>query len=77
MSLKGFILGNIIKWGLKTMGIFDFLKGKKTYIVGAVAAIFTFCNASGLYPVSPETEKLVWGILSALGLMTVRAGIKG
>ena len=76
MSIKGFILGNIIKWGLKTMGIFDFLKGKKTYIVALVAAVFAFCNASGVYPVTPETEKLVYAVLSAMGLGTLRAGVK-
>lgn len=49
----------------------EFLKGKKTYIVAGVAfGYLVVCQFTGK---SPSTE--IMGILGALGLATLRAGV--
>lgn len=49
----------------------EMLKGKKTYIVAAIAGILAVADALG-YPV-PQP---VYALLAALGLSTTRAAIK-
>jgi hypothetical protein len=56
--------------------ITDFLVGKKTYIVLAVALIFNLGVALGFWPVDNQTWGVVDSILIFLGLGTVRAGMK-
>lgn len=53
--------------------LFDFLAGKKTYIVAAVLAIVNFGVAMGW--ISPENLEQINVILVALGLGAIRAGI--
>ena len=51
----------------------DFLQGKKTYIVMSIGVI-----ANGLFAMGYIDEKLITlidGIVAALGLGTIRAGI--
>ena len=48
----------------------QFLNGKKTYIVALATAALAFAQAMG-YPI-PEW---VYGVLGALGLGTLRAGV--
>jgi hypothetical protein len=48
----------------------EFLKGKKTYIVATVAAATAFAGAMGW-----EIPGVVWELLGAVGLMTVRAAL--
>ena len=63
-------LKQIAKEG-KMKKFLDFLKGKKTYIVALVVGAGAAATALG-YTV-PEW---VYGILGALGLTTLRAGVK-
>ena len=53
--------------------LLDILKGKKTYLVVAVAFILAGCNAVGWID-QPTTEK-IYGILGFLGLGFLRAGV--
>lgn len=48
----------------------EFLKGKKTYIVGAVTFILGGLQALG-YPIPAE----VYALLAGLGLAALRAGV--
>lgn len=50
--------------------MFDFLKGKKTYLVALAAAILAGLEAYGI-----SIPAYVYTGLAALGLGTVRAGI--
>jgi len=50
--------------------MFDFLHGKKTYLVAAIAGGLAVAEALG-YPVPPY----VYAVLGALGLTTTRAAI--
>lgn len=50
--------------------MFNFLKGKKTYIVALITAIIAGAQALG-YNIPNE----VYAILGALGLSTLRAGV--
>ena len=50
----------------------EWLKGKKTYITAIVYAIAVALNETGVYVV-PE---YVFQILAAIGLITLRAGVK-
>lgn len=51
--------------------LLEFLTGKKTYIIAVGIAVATLLPAFGV--IVPE---YVWGILAALGLGAIRAGIK-
>jgi hypothetical protein len=53
--------------------LIEFLKGKKTYVVGLLMAFGTFAQAVGWID-TPTWEK-VMGILAALGIVALRAGI--
>jgi hypothetical protein len=50
--------------------IMECLKGKKTYFVATVAAAAAFAGAMGW-----EIPSVVWELLGAVGLITVRAAI--
>jgi hypothetical protein len=50
--------------------VMELLKGKKTYIVATVAAATAFVGAMGW-----EVPSVVWELLGAVGLATVRASI--
>jgi hypothetical protein len=50
--------------------IMELLKGKKTYIVATVAAATAFAGSMGW-----EIPSVVWELLGAVGLVTVRAAI--
>jgi len=58
------------------MGIKQLLEGKKTYIVALVAAAIEFAKYSGVIELSPDQEQMIWAVLGALGLSTMRAGMK-
>ena len=62
---------NQLKKEGKMNKILEFLKGKKTYINALLIGACAAAQALG-YPI-PEW---VYGILGALGLVTLRAGIK-
>ena len=51
----------------------DFLKGKKTYIVGAVMVVVAGLAAQGY--ISQTTLTTLESVLTGLGLWTLRAGI--
>lgn len=51
----------------------EFLKGKKTYIVAALAGLATALHYAGLLETS--TLNTVLGFLGAGGLATLRAGV--
>ena len=50
-----------------------FLKGKKTYIVAAAVAVLGALQGLDIF-VMPEWS---WGILAAIGLGSLRAGVTG
>lgn len=54
-------------------GILKLLKGKKTYLVAASMAIMVFLQQSNI--IDAETAKMIYGILGALGLGTLRSGV--
>ena len=49
----------------------EWLKGKRTYITAIVYAVAAVLNETGIYVV-PE---LVFQVLAAIGLITLRAGV--
>lgn len=54
-------------------GVFDWLAGKKTYIVailGAVLSALLACNV-----IDTKTAEVIAGVLAALGLGTMRAAV--
>lgn len=51
----------------------NFLKGKKTYIIAVLIATTTFLLHAGL--INDEIYKTIIGLLGALGLSTLRAGV--
>lgn len=53
--------------------LFDFLRGKKTYLVAAAAILYLLVCQFADRPMSPE----IMGVFGALGLTTLRAGIGG
>lgn len=50
--------------------MFDFLKGKKTYLVAATAAVLAALSASGI-----AIPVWVYPLLGSLGLGSLRAGV--
>jgi len=52
-------------------GFMDWLSGKKTYVVGAIAAAVGIAAACGV-AIAPA----IYPVLGALGLATMRAGVK-
>jgi len=52
----------------------DFLKGKRTYIIGAILAVAYFAQYTGL--VTQDTYNSVLHLLGPLGLMSLRAAMK-
>ena len=76
MGIKEWFIKRAVKKGVKKFKkenptMFNFLSGKKTYIVAVLTAVGGVLAAFGY--VIPE---YVWPILGALGLGAVRAGIK-
>jgi len=53
--------------------ILEFLKGKKTYLVAVGLAILTFLLNAGI--IDQATYDQIYGYLTALGLLTLRAGV--
>lgn len=51
----------------------EYLKGKKTYIVGVAAAITVGAQVAGL--ISPDTANTLLSMLGVGGLITLRAAI--
>lgn len=51
--------------------VLDWLKGKRTYITAVVYAVAAVLSETGVYVV-PE---LVFQVLAAIGLITLRAGV--
>lgn len=51
--------------------VLDWLKGKRTYITAIVYAVAAVLSETGVYVV-PE---LVFQVLAAIGLITLRAGV--
>jgi X-X-X-Leu-X-X-Gly heptad repeat protein len=49
-----------------------FLSGKKTYIVAGIAFVLAVCEATGVFSMPPEG----WQVLAAIGLGTLRSGVK-
>ena len=75
-KLNGFLAKYIIVHKVKTMKkLMDILNGNKTYVIAAAAALIEFCKLSGLVEITPDVEKLIWSILAALGVGTLRHGI--
>lgn len=56
------------------MDIIKFLDGKKTYIIAGAVALVTFALAMGW--VSQELANIIYGLLGAGGLFTMRSAIK-
>lgn len=54
----------------------QFLQGKKTYIVAFLFAAFNFAKIMGWITVSDEIISLIDPVLIALGIGSLRAGIK-
>lgn len=55
------------------VNMLNFLKGKKTYILAALAGVTVFCNAVGW--IDSGTTATILGLLGAGGLATIRHGI--
>ena len=53
----------------------DALKGKKTYIVAALAALATAAHVAMPEVINAEMWATVMGLLGAGGLATLRAGV--
>lgn len=51
----------------------EFLMGKKTYL--AAILLFIAAGAKGMGLITPEQYEVVMGVLGALGLSTLRAGV--
>ena len=51
----------------------EWLKGKKTYIVAILAGLVVMAQQAGF--VTPEQAVAITGVLGAMGLATLRAGI--
>jgi hypothetical protein len=49
------------------------LEGKKTYITAGVLAVATFARTMGW--LTPEQYELLLGLLGAMGLAALRAGV--
>lgn len=54
----------------KIKGIWDYLEGKKTYIIAIITAVIGLLVASGV-----EIPESVWFILTALGLGSLRSAV--
>lgn len=52
----------------------EWLKGKKTYLVAAAVAVLSVLHTSGT--IDTELYNTLVGILSGLGLATLRAAVK-
>jgi hypothetical protein len=50
---------------------FDWLKGKRTYILGVTVVLLGLLQGLDVFVV-PEW---IWGILGGMGLVTIRAGV--
>ena len=53
--------------------LFEWLKGKKTFLVAALMVILSGLLAQGY--IDEATYKLIMGILTGLGLVTLRLGM--
>jgi hypothetical protein len=58
------------------LNIIEWLKGKKTYLVAFVAAVFNFGIAVGWWTADNQLWVAINMILASFGLGTLRAGIK-
>lgn len=55
------------------MKLIEFLKGKKTYIVAFLIALVVFAQQLGW--INAELATVLFGLLGAGGLATLRAGV--
>lgn len=53
--------------------MFDFLSGKKTYLVAALWAVCTFLYSVGM--IDKPTYDLIQGVLLPAGLAALRSGV--
>jgi len=58
------------------LNIIDWLKGKKTYILSVLTALYGVLVAFGVIVITPNQEIAVWAFIGALFGITIRAGMK-
>ena len=55
------------------MNIWNWLKGKKSYIVAIAVAVVTFCLSMGY--ITQDVAVTLYGLLGASGVATLRHGL--
>jgi len=51
------------------------MKGKKTYIIAIVAALYQVAYSQGIIPVDAETHAMILGLFASAGAVTLRQGV--
>ena len=69
--MKVFIIDDFIE---EIMDILNYLKGKKTYCLAFLVGLVAVCQSLGY--VSNEVAVVLYGLLGAGGMATMRAAIK-